>query len=109
MLAVQEKKGRGRALICSRDIAAGEVVLSEDPTLLVVANDQHEYVCCWCMRLLSGRANRVLRRMLCGLILIPYRTLQLQRLPASQLLFPELPAGCGSHIVGALSCGVRVR
>lgn len=54
MLEVKDLPGRGRSLVCSRDVAAGDVVLEEDPTLLHVSPEHHEYVCAWCLRLLSG-------------------------------------------------------
>jgi hypothetical protein len=45
---------RGRGLVASRDIAAGEVVLAEEPLLLTVAQEAATQACAHCLRWLAA-------------------------------------------------------
>jgi hypothetical protein len=50
MLIVQEIAGKGRGLVATRDIAAGEVVLSERPLMMYPHCDALGSVCSHCLR-----------------------------------------------------------
>jgi hypothetical protein len=53
-LAETVVNGRGRCLVASRDIAAGETVLSEQPALLFVHPEFEDSVCACCLRTVQG-------------------------------------------------------
>ena len=50
MLAVQEVPGKGRGVFATRDIAAGEVVLREQPLVLYPQNATGAAFCSHCLR-----------------------------------------------------------
>ena len=58
-VSVWESLGRGRALRAARDIAAGEVVLSDLPLLLTPSHDAVADVCSACLRLLPAKGTRL--------------------------------------------------
>lgn len=41
--------GRGRGLITTRDVAAGEIVIAEEPLLLTVSQEFKDQVCTNCL------------------------------------------------------------
>jgi len=55
---LSEVPGRGRALRAARDIAAGEVVLTDWPILLTCSQDAVDSVCSCCLRQLQGPGER---------------------------------------------------
>lgn len=50
MLEVKSHARKGRGLYASRLISAGEIVLTEEPVLLVPAPELQSAVCCSCMK-----------------------------------------------------------
>jgi hypothetical protein len=74
-----EVPGRGRALRAARDIAAGEVVLTDWPVLLTCSQDAVDSVCSCCLRLLQGPGERAASSAL------------------AQPMLPHLPRGCAGH------------
>lgn len=48
-VALQLIPGRGRGLITTRDVAAGEIVLAEEPLLLTVSQEFKDNVCTNCL------------------------------------------------------------
>ncbi len=74
-----EVPGRGRALRAARDIAAGEVVLTDWPILLTCSQDAVDSVCSCCLRLLQGPGERAASSAL------------------AQPMLPYLSRGCAGH------------
>lgn len=54
---IKELPGRGRGLVASRHIKAGETVVAEEPLLLTVAQDAKDVACAHCLRLLHAGAQ----------------------------------------------------
>jgi hypothetical protein len=52
---IQAVPGRGRGLVTTRHVAAGEVVIAEEPLLLTVLADAKEAACVNCLCWLEGR------------------------------------------------------
>ena len=51
MWRVEERPGRGRCVIAQRDIAAGELIMIEEPYAMAISKEYQEVACAYCCKL----------------------------------------------------------
>lgn len=125
---VRALPGRGRGLVTTRQVEAGEAVLVEEPLLLTVSQEAKDNACahclCWLERC-TGKSicNPATTFAICSLSSIASvcccalslrlrsscRCSQVSGLPPGSFLLPSVPAAGCSEAVGACGCHLQVR